>query len=70
MDKEDRLAKKSEHGMEIYPWVHTTKKDIKAPATLATNWKPRLEMDGVKSGEAETKYGLHRDLPRNGAHTT
>ena len=33
-------------------WVHTTRMENGIPATLATNWKQRFDVDGVESGEA------------------
>ena len=52
-------------------WVQTTRKDSRSCSILATNWKPRFEVDGAMSGEAEKDKTLcYIDSPRTGAHTT
>ena len=39
---EDKLKKDSQLGLEIYLWVHATRKDTRAPTTFTINWKPRF----------------------------
>ena len=51
--EEDKFYIDGQQGLEIYHWVHATRKVTADPTTLATNRNPRYQVDGSRSGDAE-----------------